>query len=410
MKNIVTMVMLVLILVSVINAQDQKKSKTVFIEPQNEFWEQIKEENKKFNVKESKPEKVFHMDFSGLDLPQSLNQFDTLWHQPPISQGNTGACWCFAATSYFESEIYRLSKREIKLSEMYTVYWEFVEKARRFVRERGNSLFAHGSMGNAVIRIWKKYGVVPAVSYNGLRSEQKYHDHSQMFAEMKVYLDSIKKNNIWNEADVLGNIKSILNHYMGEPPLKVLLKDKELTPLEYLENVVQFNLEDYIDILSLKEKEYYRKVVHPVADNWWFNADYYNVPLDEFILIINRALTKGSTITLGGDTSEPGYDAQYEVALVPTFDIPSAYIDENARQFRFSNKSTTDDHAIHAVGIMKKGGEYWYLIKDSGSGAQNGPNKGYRFYHQDYVKLKMLGMMVHKEMLGKILNQFPDEK
>ena len=409
MKKMIAMAMFVLILISVLGAQDEKRSKSVFIEPHNQFWENIEAENESFAVPEAEPEKVFHMDFSGLDLPDSTDQFTTFWHQPPLSQGNTGACWCFATTSFFESEIYRLSKRKIKLSEMYTVYWEFVEKARRFVQKRGDSNFDQGSMGNAVVRIWKKYGVVPENSYTGMLPGQKYHDHSQMFSEMLGYLGSISENNIWNEADVLGNIKSILNYYMGEPPLKVVVKGKEMTPLEYFENIVQLNLDNYIDILSLKEQGYYKKVIHPVMDNWWLNSDYYNVNLEDFMLIVNRALTKGYTITLGGDTSEPGYDDDYEVAMVPTFDIPSAYIDEDARQFRFSNRSTTDDHGIHAVGITKKGEEYWYLIKDSGSGAQNGPNKGYLFYHQDYVKLKMLDMMVHKDIVGDLLNKFSAE-
>ena len=409
MKKMIAMAMFILILISVLGAQDEKRSKSVFIEPHNQFWENIEAENESFAVPEAEPEKVFHMDFSGLDLPDSTDQFTTFWHQPPLSQGNTGACWCFATTSFFESEIYRLSKRKIKLSEMYTVYWEFVEKARRFVQKRGDSNFDQGSMGNAVVRIWKKYGVVPENSYTGMLPGQKYHDHSQMFSEMLGYLGSISENNIWNEADVLGNIKSILNYYMGEPPLKVVVKGKEMTPLEYFENIVQLNLDNYIDILSLKEQGYYKKVIHPVMDNWWLNSDYYNVNLEDFMLIVNRALTKGYTITLGGDTSEPGYDDDYEVAMVPTFDIPSAYIDEDARQFRFSNRSTTDDHGIHAVGITKKGEEYWYLIKDSGSGAQNGPNKGYLFYHQDYVKLKMLDMMVHKDIVGDLLNKFSAE-
>lgn len=408
MKSVLLLV--VFVSVTILNAQDQIKDKAVFIEPKNEFWEQIKAENEKFLKKEEEPKKKIHMDFSGMDLPKSPDEFDVQWHQPPISQGNTGSCWCFCTTSFFESEIFRLTKREIKLSEMYTVYWEFVEKARRFVQQRGDSYFAHGSMGNATIRIWKKYGVVAAEAYTGRLPGQKFHNHGQMFKEMKGYLESIKSNNAWNEADVLANIKSILNHTIGEPPLKVIVDNVEMTPLEYVDNVVQLNLDDYIDILSLKEMEYYKKVVHPVSDNWWFNSEYYNVPLDEFMAIINRALAKGYTIPFGGDTSEPGYDAHLEVAMIPTFDIPSKYIDEDSKQFRFSNKATTDDHCIHAVGIMKKGKDYWYLIKDSGSGAQNGPNKGYRFYHQDYVKLKMMDLMLHKEVLGELLGKFPGEE
>lgn len=396
----------VLFLLSICIAQDQEKDKSIFVEPQNEFLEQIKKEIKNFREIEEEPKREFHMEFEGMTLPTSLEQFNTLWHQPPVSQGYTGACWCFCTTSFFESEIYRLYKKKIKLSEMYTVYWEYVEKARRFVQKRGKSLFAEGSMANAVTRIWRKYGVVPLKSYPGLTPEQKFHDHDKMFNEMSSYLAAIKENNIWNETDVLGNIKAILNHHIGEPPLKVIINYKTMTPIEYLEKVVQLNLDDYVDVLSLKEKEYYQKVVYPVPDNWWNNSDYYNLPLDEFMALFNRALIKGYTISLGGDTSEPGYDSYTEVAMIPTFDIPSNYIDEDSRQFRFSNKSTTDDHGIHVVGIMKKGDDYWYLIKDSGSGARNGPNKGYRFYHRDYLKLKIMDLMVHKDILGDLLNKY----
>lgn len=103
--------------------------------------------------------------------------------------------------------------------------------------------------------------------------------------------------------------------------------------------------------------------------------------------------------------SEPGHDKYAEVSIIPTFDIPSEYIDENARQLRLSNKATTDDHCIHLVGYLKKGDDLWFLIKDSGSGAQDGPNKGYRFFHEDYVKLKMMNVLVHKEAASDILDE-----
>ena len=394
-----------ILLIQIISAQDQKKDQAIFTESKNEFWDLIHEENQKFRTpEEGDVKKVFKMDFSGMDLPVSIDQFENQWHQQPLSQGNTGSCWCFCATSFFEAEVQRLQGKKIKISEMYTVYWEFVEKARRYVQERGNSLFDHGSMGNAVIRIWNKYGAVPAESYSGMLPEQKFHDHGPMFDEMNHYLEFIKENNIWNEADVLGNIKSILNYHMGEPPLKIIVDGLEMTPLEYLDDHVKLNLDDYVDLLSLKQETYYEYVKSPVPDNWWFNSDYYNLPLEEFVSVANRALSRGYTVLMGGDVSEAGHDSHTEVAMIPSFDIPSSYIDEDARQFRFSNKSTTDDHGIHAVGIMKSGDAYWYLIKDSGSGAQNGPNKGYRFFHQDYVKLKMLDFMVHKDMIDELPN------
>ncbi len=79
----------------------------------------------------------------------------------------------------------------------------------------------------------------------------------------------------------------------------------------------------------------------------------------------------------------------------------------NARQFRFSNKTTTDDHGIHLVGYLNKDGKDWYLIKDSGAGSRDDvKNFGYYFYSDDYVKLKMMDFMVNKNAVKDLLSKF----
>ena len=389
------------LLVQFLTAQAPERDKGKFVEKKNEFWDKIQYENKKF--KEAEKEK-FILDFEGMDLPLSKDEFKTCWHNDPISQGNSGMCWCFSTTSFYESEIYRTTGRKIKLSELYTVYWEYVEKARRYVQKLGDSYFEQGSMGNHIPIIWSTYGIVPAQDYTGLKEGQVFHDHEALFAEMQAYLKYVKENWMWDEETVLKTIKSILNNHIGEPPHTIKVDGKEMTPLDYFNNVIKINFDDYIDLLSLLEKPYSQFVIYPVPDNWWKSEKYYNISLDKFMAILKNALQNGYTVCIGGDTSEPGYYSYKEVAIVPSFDIPSDYIDENARQLRFSNKSTTDDHGVHIVGFMQKNGVEWFLIKDSGSGSRNGPNKGYYFYHEDYIKLKMMDFLVHKETLKGILN------
>jgi bleomycin hydrolase len=391
---------------SLLCAQGVRSDRAVFDTTKNEFLEKIRAESRAFGKKEGAPARGLRMDFTGISAPASPAEFTQYWHTPPLSQGLTGMCWCFSATSYFESEIYRLTKREIKLSELYTVYWEYVEKARRFVRERGNSEFGEGSESNAVPRIWRKYGVVPGEAYTGLRPGQKFHDHGPLFAEMRDYLRSVKSQNAWNEEQVTRTIREILDHYLGVPPSTVEVGGEKLTPLEYLEKVVRLNLDDYVEFMSLMEKPYYVLAEYPVPDNWWHSSDYYNVPLDEFMAIIRKAVRTGHTVCTGGDTSEPGLDGHAGVGVIPTFDIPAASIDENARQFRFTNGTTGDDHGIHIVGYAEKDGRDWYLIKDSGAGSRNNSHPGYYFYREDYVKLKMLGITVRREIARDILARF----
>ena len=85
------------------------------------------------NMEPAKTEKRFQADLSGMKFPNKISYYNQEWHLPPVSQGNTNTCWCFSATSFFESEVHRLTGQEIKLSEMYTVYWEYVERAKRCV-------------------------------------------------------------------------------------------------------------------------------------------------------------------------------------------------------------------------------------------------------------------------------------
>ena len=384
-------------------AQEVKKDKGTFVESKNIFFEGVEASLDSFYNGNTETDIIFQMDFEGYNLPDSKSNFTTYWHNDPISQAKTSTCWAFSTTSFFESEIYRLFNKKVKLSEMWTAYWEFVEKARGFVNSRGEWLFTAGSESNAVNRIWEEYGVVPAEIYTGLKPGQKYLNTSEMYDEMKDYLIYVKKHNLWNEEVVVGTIKSIMDHWIGTPPESFEYEGKVITPKQYLEEYVDLNLDDYVEVLSLMQEPYYEFVEYKVPDNWWHNKDYFNLPLKDFMNIVKRGIREGYTICIGGDVSESGKNPELDVFVVPSYDIPSEYIDESARQFRFSNKTTTDDHGVHLVGYTELEGDDWYLIKDSGSSSRNGNLVGYYIFSEDYVKLKMLSFTIHKDMVRDYL-------
>ncbi|RKY55595.1 MAG: peptidase C1, partial [Candidatus Neomarinimicrobiota bacterium] len=126
---------------------------------------EIRKRQKEQKDKEKEEKKVLRCDFEGVKKPSSPEDFKSAFHFSPVAQYNTGTCWCFCTTSYIESEVYRQTKQKIKLSELHTVYYEYLEKARRYLQERGDSEFNEGSECNAVFRIMKKYGAVPAEVY-----------------------------------------------------------------------------------------------------------------------------------------------------------------------------------------------------------------------------------------------------
>jgi bleomycin hydrolase len=379
------------------------------------YYQTIMKDNRLVEEAQTKaePAQRLVMDQSVYKLPNKTSLYKRYWANEPLSQGNTGTCWDFSTLSFYESEIFRQTGKKVKLSEMYIAYFEYIEKARRYVQERGNSLFDEGSEANAVARMALLYGLVPSESYSGLTNGRKFHNHEAMVEEMSSFLQSLKQSNNWNEKAAIETIAAILNHHMGVPPSTVVVDGEKMSPFTYMIDFLKINPNDFVEVLSFRQKPYWQKVEYTVPDNWWHSADYYNVPLNVYMDVLKKAIRAGYTVSIGGDTSEPGLLPSTQCAMVPDFDIPSAYINEDARAFRFANKTTTDDHGVHLVGYVENhngDSKDWYLIKDSGAGSRNNDEKaaefGYYFFHEDYVKLKMMGFTVHKDAVKDILSKF----
>lgn len=387
-----------------ISVSGQTITEGTFKEREPGFYEQ--EIRPETHAKEDHPAaKYFSARLDGIDFPTNPEVYTTYWHSSPHSQGATGTCWCFATISFLESEIMRTRDISPGLSEMYIVYWEYVERARAFVEKRGDIYFAEGSEATSVLRIMKKYGIVTREAYPGLPRDKKFHDHSKMLKEMTEYLEGVKKSNAWNTVMVVSTIREILNKYMGAPPQDIVYNGEFYSPLSFMSRVLGINPDDYFSFMSTMSQVYNQQGELVEPDNWWHCDDYYNVSIADFMMVIDDALDSAYTVCMCGDISEPAFDSWLEVGIIPGFDIPSSHINESAREMRLSNGTTTDDHCIHIVGMYDDGNDRWYMIKDSGAGGFNGPNKGYRFIHEDYVRLKMMNIMVYKEAGRRILDR-----
>jgi bleomycin hydrolase len=348
---------------------------------------------------------VLTMDFSGIPRPASAEECRPLFHLPPVRQDTTSTCWAFSGVSFLESELYRLHGLKVRLSVMYVVYWEYVEKARRFVREKGNSEFGEGSEHEAVLLRMKQYGIVRDSDYSGLLNGKTVHHHGPLFKEMRKYLDYVKENALWDEDIVLANIRMILDKHLGKPPDFITVDGGRMTPAEYLERKLRLPLDAYVSVMSCLSVPFYTRGEFKVPDNWWHSREYVNVPLGDWYSAIKRAITAGYSLAIGGDVSEAGKSREQGIAVVPGFDLPQASIDQDSREFRIENGTTGDDHGIHLIGSAAAGGHDWFLIKDSGSSAYAGPYNGYVFYRDDFVRLKMLTYTVHRDAVKELMQK-----
>ena len=147
-----------------------------------------------------------------------------------------------------------------------------------------------------------------------------------------------------------------------------------------------------------------------VPDNWSFDM-VYNIKMNDMTAIIDNALKNGYTVAWASDVSEKSFSWKNGVAYVPTkkyeemnadekenmFNGPKQELEitEEIRQKAFDNYQTTDDHAMHIVGIAKdQMGKEYYIVKNSW-GATN-DYKGYLYVSKNFVKYKTTSFMVNK--------------
>jgi bleomycin hydrolase len=355
---------------------------------------------------DGKPDTILSLDFSRIKFPKPVSVYNPVYHTPPIPQDTTNTCWSFAATSLLETELKRLGRGEIALSRMHTVYWEYVEKVRRFVQTKGHSLVAPGSQLNAVLLRMQTYGAVPAEVYSGLLDGASVYDERKMLHEIEQHLDYIRSNQLWYEEQAIANVRMIMDRYMGPAPQSFSWQGRTYTPKQFCDQVLALPLNDYVSFISFLKYPFWTQNSYPVPDNWWKCQDYYNVPLADFYQAIKTAIQKGFSVAIAGDVSEPGKYGRANLAIVPSFDLPSAFINQDSREFRFYNRTSTDDHGMHVIGYKAMGDQDWFLIKDSADSAWRGEHPGYHFFSGDYIRLKILTFMVHKDAVKELLENY----
>ena len=77
------------------------------------------------------------------------------------SQDSTGTCWCYASASFLESELMRMGKGELNISEMFVVRNIYKQKARNFVHRQGKTNFGEGALAHDFMNAVRRHGLMP---------------------------------------------------------------------------------------------------------------------------------------------------------------------------------------------------------------------------------------------------------
>ncbi|MBQ4206032.1 MAG: aminopeptidase, partial [Bacteroidales bacterium] len=162
----------------------------------------------------------------------------------------------------------------------------------------------------------------------------------------------------------------------------------------------------------------------------------YNLPVDEFMEVMNNAIDNGYPIAWGADVSERGWlrgkmagvcvlpdlenqaadksgtdfahwnglsaaDRQQEAMKRPT---PQRWVNDQDRIDAYNNYETTDDHGMVIYGKAKdQMGNVYFLVKNSWGDAGN--YDGIWYASEAFVRYKTLNYVVHKDALPKSIKK-----
>ena len=356
--------------------------------------------------------------------------FTTVKANPVTSVKNqyrSGTCWCFSSLSFLESEIMKAkgiqdTTRFPDLSEMFVVRNAYHDRAIKYVRLDGKLNMAAGSDFGDVLDVIATYGIVPQSVFSGMNYGTDLPVQGELDAVLRGYVEAVVRNPntaltpVWPRS-----FDGILNAYLGEIPAEFDVDGKTYTPVTYRDEL-GINTDDFVSITSYTHHPFYKPFAIEVEDNWRWTPSY-NLPLDEFMAVIDNAIENGHTVLWGGDVSELGFTRDgIAVLLDPKAAKVSAGSDQErwvgkadeksaapatmkelavtqeVRQEMFDNKTSTDDHGMHLFGTAKdQNGTKYYLIKNSWG--ETGAFKGIWYMSENFAKAKTLNYVVNRNAI-----------
>jgi bleomycin hydrolase len=334
-----------------------------------------------------------------------------LEHTTIKNQASSGTCWSYSTNSFLESEMIRLGKEPIELSQIFSAHQVYKEKAEFAVRMHDVTNWGDGGECHDVINMYAKYGAMPQEAYTGLQYGTNKNKFGELQGMLKAMLTTVVSNpngklsTSWQKA-----FDAVLDAYLGAVPEKFEWHGKTYTPRSFADEKVGIHPEEYVEISSFTNYPYYKLVPFLVQDNWSMQQ-IYNVPMNDITNIIDNALNTGFTVAWATDVSENYFSWKNGVAYVPEkeyedmddsekkymFDGPKTerVITPEMRQIAFDNYSTTDDHGMHIVGMAAdQNGRKYYKVKNSW-GAKN-DYKGYIYVTAAFVQYKTTAILLNK--------------
>jgi len=388
---------------------------------------------------------VSNADLSTLALRRDLVQnmdfsFSTkLDEWSATNQRRSGRCWLFATLNLFRvGAMKKMNVKNFEFSQAHIHFWDKLERANHFleailetsdrpVDDRTihfllSDPIGDGGQWNMATNLIRKHGLVPMSAYPESHSSSSTRSMNTVLkdilrttaSEIRGILDDggSKNEARKHKEERMKEIWRVLCIHLGTPPEKFdwQWRDKDnefhrkgiMTPLEFVDEYVEVDWEDYICIVNDPRNEYYRTYTVDFLQNVAGGPPvvYLNVPSDEMKDITQRLLEDGIPVWMGCDV---GKNMARKRGLwdADLYDLKGLYgIQfgmEKADRLRFGQTMMT--HAMLFTGVDVVDGKPRRWRVENSWGSEDSGEKGFYTMNDNWYDEHMFEIAAPKDYL-----------
>ena len=388
---------------------------------------------------------VSNADLSTLALRRDLVQkmdfsFSTkLDEWNATNQRRSGRCWLFATLNLFRvGAMKKMNLKNFEFSQAHIHFWDKLERANHFLEailetsdrpidDRTihfllSDPIGDGGQWNMATNLIRKHGLVPMSAYPESHSSSSTRSMNTVLkdilrttaSEIRGILDgggSINEARKHKE-ERMKDIWRVLCIHLGTPPEKFdwQWRDKDnefhrkgtMTPLEFVDEYVEVDWEEYVCIVNDPRNEYYRTYTVDFLQNVAGGPPvvYLNVPSDEMKDITQRLLEDGIPVWMGCDVGKNMarkrglWDAEL-YNLKGLYGIQFGM--EKADRLRFGQTMMT--HAMLFTGVDVVDGKPRRWRVENSWGSEDSGEKGFYTMNDNWYDEHMFEIAVPKDYL-----------
>jgi aminopeptidase C len=331
------------------------------------------------------------------------------------NQYRSGTCWDYGTLGFLESEILRRTGRTYDLCEMYVVNKDYMDCATHYVRMHGYSQISEGGSCDDVVEVIRQHGICPeeAMPAPGSLTGDSLANFKVFFPELERTVSSIVRPaadlNRITEGDPSvavvkeprphwrDSVQAVIERYVGRCPETFVYEGKTYTPQSFAESL-GLDLDDYVSLTSFTHHPFGEWFVIEAPYKWRLKPSY-NIPIEQLMEVLDRALDAGYTVAWGGDVTGD-FLRKEGLAMLPDGVVPT----QQLRQEQWDDWRFTYDHVMLIYGkATDEAGKPYYLVKNSWG--ESGPYKGTWYMARDYMALNTTYLFLNRHALPRALRK-----